>query len=106
VDVIDRQLAAYNAHDAVAFAECYSEDVVVEDPRGTVLMRGRDTLRTEYDTFFREYPAVRGDVRHRSTIGDYVIDDEEIFGWQDAPVRAVAVYHVIDGVIDHVRLYE
>jgi uncharacterized protein (TIGR02246 family) len=106
VDVVERQLAAYNAHDASAFAACYSDDAVVEDARGTILMRGRDALRAEYDAFFREHKGLRGDIRHRIVIGEYVIDEEEIFGWQDQPVRAVAIYHIAGDVIDHVRLYE
>jgi uncharacterized protein (TIGR02246 family) len=106
VEIVDRQLAAYNARDADAFAACYSEDVVVEDARSTSLMRGRNELRSEYETFFRENAALRGEIRDRIVIGDYVIDHEEIHGWQKTPVRAVAVYHVSDGMIDHVRLYE
>jgi uncharacterized protein (TIGR02246 family) len=106
VEIVDRQLAAYNARDADAFAACYSEDVLVEDARGTPLMRGRGELRNEYETFFRENATLRGQIRGRMVIGDYVIDDEEIHGWQDAPVRAVAVYHISNGLIDHVRLYE
>jgi len=35
-----------------------------------------------------------------------VIDEEFIHGWQPEPVRAVAIYHVADGLIDHVRLID
>ena len=43
-------------------------------------------------------------IRHRAVVGDYVVDEEEIAGWQPEPVEAVAIYHVAAGVIDHVRL--
>jgi hypothetical protein len=29
-----------------------------------------------------------------------------IHGWQPDPVRAVVIYHIDDGLIDHVRLIE
>ena len=69
-------------------------------------MTGRDGLRAGYEPFFRDNLGLHGAVRHRTVIGDYVIDTEEITGWQDHPVRAVAIYHVAGNVIDHVRLID
>jgi hypothetical protein len=105
VDAVDRQLAAYNARDVDAFVSCYAEDAVVEDAGGSVLMAGRDDLRREYEPFFRNHPALRARILTRIAIGDYVVDEEEITGWQALPVRAVAIYHVAGDVIDQVRLY-
>ena len=104
VDVVDRQVKAYNDRDIEAFVACYSNDVTVEDARGGVLMRGHEGLREEYGPFFRDNPKLHAEVRHRVVVGDYVVDEEEITGWQAEPVRAVAIYDVADGVIDHVRL--
>src|SRR5262245_5329075 len=104
VDVVDRQVRAYNERSIDAFIACYGADVVVEDARGEVLIRGRDSLRDEYAPFFRDNPSLRGGIRHRTVVGDYVIDEEEITGWQEEPVQAVAIYHVAGGLIDHVRL--
>lgn len=106
MNVVERQLAAYNAHDADELAACYSEDALIEDARGAPLMRGRDEVRAEYERFFRDYPTLHGEVRHRITLGEYVIDEEEISGWHDSPVLAVAIYHIAGDLIDHVRLYE
>jgi hypothetical protein len=104
VDVVERQVRAYNERDIDAFVACYSANVVVEDARGAVLMSSREGLRDEYAPFFRDNPSLHGEIRHRAVVGDYVVDDEEITGWQAGPVQAVAIYHVADGVIDHVRL--
>jgi len=35
-----------------------------------------------------------------------VIDEELIHRWQAEPVRAVAISHVANGLIDHVRLID
>jgi hypothetical protein len=106
VDVtpVDAQVEAYNAGDVDRFLACYTENVVVEDGAGATLMQGRDAMRAEYAPFFAGHPELRGEIVHRLTVGDYVIDEERIHGWQSEPVRAVAIYHVADGLIDHVRL--
>jgi hypothetical protein len=100
------QLDAYNAGDVERFLAWYALDVVVEDGAGTQLMQGRERMRSEYPPFFAEYPDLRGEIVHRITAGDYVIDEELIHGWQAEPVRAVAIYHVTNGLIDHVRLID
>lgn len=102
--MVDRQLQAYNDRDIDEFIACYSDDVVVEDARGAVLMTGREGLREEYAPFFRGHPSLRVEIRHRAVVGEYVVDDEEITGWQAGAVQAVAIYHVAGSVIDHVRL--
>jgi hypothetical protein len=81
-------------------------DVVVQDGLGSTLMEGREAMRREYAPFFAEHPQLRGEILTRITAGDYVIDEEHIHGWQPEPVHAVAIYHVADGLIDHVRLID
>jgi hypothetical protein len=62
-----------------------------------------DGLREEYAPFFRDNPSLHVEIRHRAVVGEYVVDAEEISGWRPEPVQAVAIYHIADGVIDHVR---
>jgi hypothetical protein len=85
---------------------CYSEDVVVEDAAKNILMRGRGQMRAEYAPFFAEFPGLRAEIIQRIEVGDFVIDEERIHGWQARPVRAVAIYHVADGQIDRVQFLE
>src|SRR5213080_3369353 len=42
---VTEQLDAYNARDLDRFVACYTDDVIVEDAAGNVLMRGADGLR-------------------------------------------------------------
>src|SRR5204863_3640173 len=100
------QIEAYNAHDVDRFVECYAEGVIVEDAGGNVLMEGRDDMRAQYAPFFAAYPELRGQVLQRIVAAEHVIDEERIDGWQDQPVRAVIIYHLQDGLIDHVRFLE
>ena len=101
---VDRQLEAYNARDAEAFAACYALGVVVEGADGTVTMRGRDELRDAYHSFFAANPDLHAEVVTQIRIGRHVIDEELLTGRPAGDLRAVAIYRLDDeGLIDHVR---
>ena len=103
-DAVDRQLEAYNARDAEAFAACYSHDVIVEGADATVKMRGRDELRDAYRSFFGANPDLHAEVATRIRIGRHVIDEEVLTGRLAGDLRAVAIYRLDDeGRIDQVR---
>ena len=104
MDVIDKQIDAYNAHDVEAFFACYAPDAVIEDGRSNVLMRGKEAIRAEYEPFFHDFPSLRGEVIQRISLGEWTVDEEVITGWQPEPVAAVVAYHVEHGRIDRVLL--
>jgi hypothetical protein len=104
VEVVDRQIAAYNARDIDGFLACYAPDAVVEDGRSNVLMRGIEQLRAEYEPFFRDFPSLHGDVIGRITAGAWTVDEEVITGWQPEPVKALAAYYVANDRIERVLL--
>src|ERR1700761_2132403 len=64
-DLVERQVAAYNAHDVATFVACYAEDVVIEDGHGGVSVRGRDQLRERYTAFFAAAPEVKAEIVSR-----------------------------------------
>jgi uncharacterized protein (TIGR02246 family) len=107
-DVVDRQVAAYNARDVDAFAACYADDVVVEELDGATLIEGIDDLRRVYGEFFAASPDLHADVRSRVVLGGTVIDEEQITGMNapDTPseMRAVVIYRVRGGKIARVRM--
>jgi len=104
--VIDRQLDAYNRRDIDAFVACYAPATAVEDAVGGLLMQGRDALRNAYGELFRESPELHVEIAKRIQVGDYVIDEELVTGRRGATeaLHAAVVYHVADGLIDHIRL--
>ena len=108
-DPVDRQVDAYNRRDLAAFAACYSPDVLVEDGAGAVLMRGRAEIDAQYGPFFASSPHLHADIVTRIRVGEYVVDEEHVTGVagvDSGEVRAVAVYHVANGLIDRVRILQ
>jgi hypothetical protein len=104
VDAVERQLTAYNARNADAFAGCYARDVVIEDLDGEVVMRGRDEVRRLYGALFESHPGLHAEVRSRIRIGQWVVDEERVEGLADDEVHAVAIYRLAkDGLIERVR---
>ncbi len=102
-DPVERQLEAYNARDLDAFLACYSDDCVAEDGAGVRLMSGKAEMRARYAALFAASPNLHANIVHRTRIGSYVLDVEEITGRVPDLRRAVAIYRLDAGLIAHVR---
>jgi hypothetical protein len=103
-DAVERQLAAYNAHDIAAFLACYHDDVQIVDAEGQEIMTGTSWMRQSYGPLFRDHPDLRAEILWRERLGAYVVDVELVTGLADEPVRAVAIYHLDEnGLIDRIR---
>lgn len=102
-DPVAAQLDAYNAQDIDGFCASYQDDVVIEDGNGKVLSTGVDVLRTRYAAMFARYPNNRAELVARMRIGPWVVDEELVTGRGPVPLRAIAVYRVIEGKIASVR---
>lgn len=103
--VVQRQLEAYNAHDAAGFAATYAEDVELYDlpATGAPWLQGRAKLQASYAERFTAVPELRCDVARRSVEGPFVIDQEVCRLKPGAkPVRATAIYQVENGRIRRV----
>lgn len=100
-----RQLEAYNNRDIDAFMACYTKDCRVEDAEGNLLMQGAEAMRARYDSLFKESPELHCKLVSRVYVGDYVLDEENVTGSRGSTQMShvVAIYHVKDGLIDHVR---
>ncbi|MCD8502422.1 MAG: nuclear transport factor 2 family protein [Bacillaceae bacterium] len=75
-----KQLEAYNNRDLEAFLACYSEDCVVEDAEGKVLMANKEEMRTRYKELFEQSPDLHCRLVSRIVVGDYVLDEENVTG--------------------------
>ncbi|MBL8519492.1 MAG: nuclear transport factor 2 family protein [Betaproteobacteria bacterium] len=104
-DPVEAQLVAYNARDVEAFLACYTPDCRVEDGAGERLMQGHAEMRERYAGMFATSPNLHCVVVHRTRIGRYVLDEEEITGRVPDFRRAVAIYRLTPdgGRIEHVR---
>jgi uncharacterized protein (TIGR02246 family) len=101
VDAVEHQLAAYNRHDATAFAACYAEDAVVAG--GAADLRGRPAIESAYRTLFAERPDLLAVVPARHEVAGWVVD-VEIVRSGGAERHAVVAYRVRDGLIAEARL--
>jgi hypothetical protein len=107
-DVVDRQLAAFNARDINSFVTCYAEGAAVLQPDGSVLASGHDEIRRQYGELFDRSPDLRAVIPNRIAVGPVVVDEELITGFNlpGAPseMHSVVAYRVNDDLIDHARI--
>ena len=103
-DVVDRVLAALNAHDVDAFVACYAQDATIEDGYDWVAARGHDELRARYGPTFADYPELRVEAISRTVVGAFVVQEEVVTGRGDGE-RHAAVYLIENGLIKRERLF-
>ena len=105
VEVVQRQLEAYNARDLEAFAATYSDAIrIYRMPATEPSIAGQAALRDTYRQRFAS-PGLHADILNRIVLGNKVIDHERVRGIREQPIEAVAVYEVIDGLIDKVWFF-
>lgn len=105
VDVVQRQLEAYNARDLEAFAATYAEGIrIYRMPATEPAIRGMAQLRETYRARFAS-PDLRAEILARLVLGNKVVDHERVVGIREHPVEAVAVYEVEDGLIQAVWFF-
>jgi hypothetical protein len=106
--VVAAQLDAYNVRDLDRFLKCYSEDAVIEDGTGQVLMKGRNAMAAFYGQIFAQSPELHCEIKSRISVGSYVVDEEAITGLRFAgfpsDLHSAVVYRVDGDHIVHVRL--
>jgi uncharacterized protein (TIGR02246 family) len=103
LEVVQGQVAAFNARDAEAFTACYSSDATLVGPDGNVMMQGHDAITGMYAQLFAQSPDLHVDVLSRMTVGNWVVDEEKcsgfVFDGFPSDLHTVVVYQVGDGVI-------
>ncbi|KIY99579.1 hypothetical protein MNEG_8383 [Monoraphidium neglectum] len=104
VNVVQRQLEAYNARDLEAFMAVMADDVVALDTEtGAVIASSSAELRPRYAKRF-ETP-VHCELIGRLACGDTVVDRERITGLPGgAAADCMAVYTVKGGKIQRMQL--
>jgi hypothetical protein len=103
VELVDREIAAFRDRDLESYLSFFAENAQVRDFDGNVLMDGHEGMRGQYGPLFRDSPELSVDVPHRIAAGEYVIDEENISGFNLAgfpeAMHAVVVYRVREGLI-------
>ena len=105
VEVVQRQLEAYNARDLEAFAATYADGIrIYRMPTADPSISGMEKLRETYRARFAS-PGLHAEIVNRIAIGDKVIDHERVVGIKEHAIEAVAVYEVRDGLIQTVWFF-
>src|SRR5687767_5987002 len=103
VEVVQRQLDAYNAHDLDAFAATYSENIqMIRLPATEPAITNKAELREFYGSNRFMAPSLHAEVLSRIVLGNKVIDHERITGLQKDPFECVVIYEVQNGLIERV----
>jgi uncharacterized protein (TIGR02246 family) len=90
---IDSLVAAYNAHDARAFADHFSVDASHGNLNSDIRQQGREEIYRRYVEVFAQFPQNHTQVLHRTVLGQYVLDHERVRRSPDAdPFEVVAIY--------------
>jgi hypothetical protein len=105
--LVQRQLDAYNARDAGAFAACFSADVRCQrHPDEAAFLEGRSALREFYARERFTHAGLRAELRSRIDLGVRVIDHERVVGLPGGVREVAAVYERgADGLIGRVWFF-
>lgn len=96
-----RQLNAYNFRDIEAFLEPYADDVEIYVYPDTLMSKGKEAMRKNYDGMFKNTPDLHCELVGRIVQGNIVIDKERV-RFNNKTVEAVAIYHIENNKIKKV----
>ena len=106
VDVVQRQVEAYNDHDLDRFVSAYSETITIfRMPSAEPSISGKAQLAEFYSSQRFNLPALRAQIVNRMVLGDKVIDHERVWGVRDRPIEVVAIYQVVGDLIERVWFF-
>ena len=100
---VQRQLEAYNAHDADRFAAEYTDDVTLYKlPATEPFLRGKQQMRDHYASHRFTLPDLHAKIVKRMVFGNKVIDQEYVTGLPGGPVEVAAIFAVTPAGISRV----
>ncbi|SLM64991.1 MULTISPECIES: nuclear transport factor 2 family protein [Dickeya] len=103
---VEKQFAAYNAHDLAAFTACFHDDFqAYRMPGDHPSLCGKAALERFYRDHRFNNPALRAELISRTVLGCHVFDHEKIYGIAEQPIESIAVFEVNAGLITSARFY-
>jgi hypothetical protein len=106
VDIVQRQLDAYNRRDLDEFCATFADDATIYELGAPApSFAGKAAIRERYRALFRASPALHSVIVSRMTLGRVVIDHEHVTGRDGSPdlYEVIALYEVADGLICRVH---
>jgi len=108
VNIVDQQLAAYNAQNIEAFIATYHKDVEIYNFPNELKYKGRAKLKKAYQGMFSQLKCLNASSLKRIVLNNTVIDYElaqmcsEKKEIVDTKVEVIAIYEVEEGLIKRV----
>jgi hypothetical protein len=105
VDVVQRQVEAYNARDLDRFVASYSDSIAIfRMPSTEPVISGKIELAKFYAEQRFNLPGLRAEIVNRIVLGNKVIDHERVWGVREGPIEIAAVYEVAGELIERMVL--
>lgn len=92
--LVQQQLDAYNARDTEAFLAPYADDIELYRFPNTLLSKGKDAMREQYEGMFAQLQNLHCEVPQRIVLGNTVIDKEIVTGIAETTIEAIAIYTI------------
>lgn len=89
--IVQAHIAPYNRGDLEGFANAFAEDIVVSGYPNEKMYEGRQTLKENYSTYFKNNSNLSVSINNRIVLNQYVID-EELYTFNNTNGRHVAIY--------------
>jgi hypothetical protein len=103
-DIVNRQLAVYNAHDMEGYCALFAQDATISDlVTGQMICNGIDEIRKVYTARFADNPNLHCIVHQRMEGPTHAIDKETVSGLPTGDLHLMAIYEVRDGLIRSLR---
>lgn len=103
VDVVQRQVEAYNAHNLEAFAATYGETIqMIRLPATEPAIKSKAELIEFYGSKRFTEPNLHAEILNRTVLGNKVLDHERITGLPNSPFECVVIYEVENDLIQRV----
>lgn len=99
VQLVQRQLNAYNERNIDAFMDTYADEIELYTFPDVLTSKGKEAMRKNYDAMFKKFPALHCEIKNRIVQGNVIIDQEHVTGTSKKAFGATAVYHVENGKI-------
>jgi hypothetical protein len=102
--VVDQQLAVYNAHDIEGYCALFAEDATIGDyMTGQMICNGLAEIRAAYTKRFTDNPNLHCIVHQRLEGPTHAIDKETVHGLPTGDLHIMAIYEVREGLIRSLR---
>lgn len=101
IEVVNKRMTSYNAHDLESFLSTYAEGVQVYKYPDSTLSKGKLKIKKLFEPMFKE-GFVHVEIHSQILKDTYVVNHETV-KYPNETIEYVSIYKVVDGLIVEVR---